>query len=313
MDKLAAMRAFVEIADRGSLTAAATALDRSLPTMVRTLAALERAVGAALLRRTTRRMSLTEEGRVYLERCRRILADVEQAEELVGSGRSEPRGPLRVTAPVLFGQLHVAPAVIEFVRRHPAVQVELLLLDRVVDLVDEGIDAAVRIARLGDSSMIAIPAGMVHRVVCGSPELLRVEGEPARPEDLATRPCVRFRGLEPGGSWHFDGGGREITVPVSGGFTTNQASAAVEACIAGLGFGLFLSYQVEAPLRAEQLRLVLRDFEPPPLPVSLVYADARMLSPRLRVFLDWMKERLRARVGLPGARDDAEERGRESR
>ena len=299
MDKLAAMRAFVEIVDRGSLTAAAAALDRSLPTMVRTLASLEHAVGAALLRRTTRRMSLTEEGRVYLDRCRRILADVEQAEEAVGSGRSEPRGPLRVTAPVLFGQMHVAPAVIEFLRRHPGVQVELLLLDRVVDLVDEGVDVAVRIARLADSSMIAIPAGRIRRIVCASPDLLRDSGEPARPEELATLPCVRFRGLTPGNAWHFEDGGREIAVTVGGGFATNQASAAVDACVAGLGFGLFLSYQVEPQLLAKRLRRVLRDFEPPPIPVSLVYAESRLPSPRLRAFLDWMKERLRARVGLP--------------
>jgi len=298
MDKLAAMRAFVEIVDRGSLTAAGKALDRSLPTMVRTLAALERSLGAVLLRRTTRRMSLTEEGRIYLERCRRILADVAQAEELVGSEGGEPRGPLRVSAPVLFGQMHVAPAVVEFVGRYPAVETELVLLDRVVDLVDEGIDAAVRIARLADSSMIAIPVGEVRRVVCASPELLRAEGEPSRPEELADRPCVRFRGLSAGSSWRFQDAGRDLAVSVSGGFTTNQAAAAVEACVAGLGFGLLLSYQVEPALRAGKLRLVLRDYEPPPIPVSLVYSEARMLSRRLRVFLDWMKPRLRERVDL---------------
>lgn len=298
VDTLAAMRAFVEIADRGSLTAAARALDRSLPAMVRTLAALERSLGVVLLRRTTRRMSLTEEGRTYLERCRRILADVEEARELVGPGRGEPRGPLRVTAPVLFGQLHVAPAAVEFVRRHPAVQVELLLLDRVVDLVDEGIDAAVRIARLPDSSMIVIPVGQVRRVLCASPKLLRAGGEPARPEELVDRPCVRFRGMAPGNAWHFEDAGRDVVVPVGGGFTTNHATAAVDACIAGLGFGLFLSYQVEAAVRGRKLRVVLRSFEPSPIPVSLVHAEARLASPRLRAFLDWMKPRLRERPSL---------------
>jgi len=292
MDKLAAMRSFVEIVDRGSLTAAGQALDRSLPTMVRTLAALERSLGVVLLRRTTRRMALTEEGRVYLERCRCILADIEQAEELVGPGQGEPRGPLRVSAPVLFGQMHVVPALLEFLQRHPAVEIELLLLDRVVDLVDEGIDAAVRIARLSDSSMIAAPVGTVRRVVCASPSLLREGGEPARPEELADRPCVRFRGLGAGNQWHFDDAGRDVAVTVGGGFATNQATAAIEACSAGLGFGLFLSYQVEPALRAGQLKRVLRAFEPPPIPVSLVYAEARLLSPRLRAFLDFMKPRL---------------------
>jgi DNA-binding transcriptional LysR family regulator len=298
VDKLAAMRAFVEIVDRGSLTAAGEALDRSLPTMVRTLAGLERDLGAVLLRRTTRRMSLTEEGRVYLERCRRILGEVAEAEELVGAGRGDPRGFLRVTAPVLFGQMHVAPALAEFVRQYPAVEVELLLLDRVVDLVDEGIDVAVRIARLADSSMIAIPVGEVRRVVCASPELLRTSGAPARPEELADRPCVRFRGLAPGNTWHFQDGGRDVAVRVAGSFSTNQATAALEACGAGLGFGLFLSYQVEPAVRAKQLRVVLRDFETPPLPVSLVYGETRLLSSRVRAFLDWMKPRLRGRVDL---------------
>lgn len=291
------MRAFVEIVDRGSLTAAAAALDRSLPAMVRTLAALEHSLGTVLLRRTTRRMALTEEGRAYLERCRRILADVEQAEALVGPGRAEPRGPLRVSAPVLFGQMHVAPAAVEFARRHPAVSLDLLLLDRVVDLVDEGIDAAVRIARLPDSSMIAIPVGAVRRVVCASPALLRRHGTPTRPEQLAEHPCVCFRGLEPGSAWHFQDGSRRLAVPVGGGFATNQAAAAVEACVAGLGFALLLSYQVESLVRARRLRVVLQEFEPPPIPVSLVYSDARLLSPRLRVFLDWMKPVLRERLG----------------
>jgi DNA-binding transcriptional LysR family regulator len=298
MDKLAAMRAFVEIADRGSLTAAAGALDRSLPAMVRTLAALERSLGVVLLRRTTRRMSLTEEGRLYLERCRRILADVDEAEDLVAGDRA-PRGPLRVTAPVLFGQMHVAPAVVAFARRHPAVRVELLLRDRLVDLVDEAVDVAVRIARLSDSSLIAVPVGRVRRVLCASPELLESEGEPAHPQELSARPCVLFRGLVPGSTWHFTVGGRELAVPVTAAFTTNQAAAAVEACSAGLGFGLFLSYQVEPALRAGRLKVVLDAFEPPPLAVSLVHAEARLPSPRLRAFLDWMKAQLleRARSG----------------
>jgi DNA-binding transcriptional LysR family regulator len=296
MDKLAAMRAFVEIVDRGSLTAAGVTLDRSLPTMVRTLATLEASLGAVLLRRTTRHMSLTDEGRLYLERCRRILADVEQADEVVSARGGEPRGPLVVSAPLMFGRMHVAPAVVEFVRRYPKVEVDLLLLDRVVDLVDEGVDAAVRIAHLGDSSLIAIRVGEVRRVVCASPRLLKSAGEPKRPQELADRPCVRFRGIGPEHRWLFRDAGREIAVPVRGSFVTNHADAALDACIAGLGFGLFLSYQVEPAIRARRLRVVLRDYQPPPVPVSIVHAEARRPSPRLRAFVDWMKPRLQARV-----------------
>lgn len=292
------MRAFVEIVDRGSLTAAGEALDRSLPTMVRTLATLEQSLGAVLLRRTTRRMSLTEEGRTYLERCRRILADIEEADALVGSGRGEPRGELRVTAPVQFGRMHVVPAMSDFVRRFDGVRLDLLLLDRVVDLVHEGIDVAVRIGPLADSSMVAVAVGDVRRVVCASPELLRAIGDPERPEVLSAQPCVRFSGVGSALSWHFQDEGRPLAVPIEGRLTTNHASAAIEACVAGLGFGMFLSYQVEPEVRAGRLTRVLRDFEPEPMPVSLVYPGARLMSARLRAFLDWMKPRLRARREL---------------
>jgi DNA-binding transcriptional LysR family regulator len=298
MDKLSAMRAFVEIVDRGSLTAAGAVLDKSLPTMVRTLAALEAELGVRLLRRTTRRMSLTEEGRAYLDRCRRILVDVAEAEQALVSERAEPRGEIRATAPGLFGQLHVAPAVTGFVRRHPRVRVELLLLDRVVNLIEEGIDVAIRIGPLADSSMIAVPVGHVRRVVCASPELLQRVGAPERPEALADQPCVRFLGLAPGSAWHFRQGRRDLPVRVEGPFLCNQAAAAVDACAAGLGFGLFLSYQVEPLVRAGKLRVVLSDFEPPRLPVSVVYADARLMSTRLRAFVDWMKVSLKGRPEL---------------
>jgi len=295
MDKLLAMRSFVAIVDHGSLTAAATALDRSLPTMVRTLAALEESLGTRLLRRTTRRMSLTAEGQGYLERCRRILGDIEEAEASVMRAQIEPRGQIRMTAPALFGQMHVAPALTEFLRRFDGVQVELMLLDRVVNLVEEGIDLAVRIAHLSDSSMVAVPVGRVRRVVCASPALLRNQGLPEHPRELSERPCVRFRGINPGDSWSFQDAGREISVRTRGNFTCNQATAAAQACAEGLGFGMFLSYQVEPLVRSGRLQPVLADFELPSLPVSLVYPEARLVSTRLRALLDWLKQTLGAR------------------
>ncbi len=297
MDKLAAMRAFVEIVDRGSLTAAGESLGKSLPTVVRTLATLEASLGARLLRRTTRRMSLTAEGRDYLERCRRILADVEEAELVFAARQAEPRGELRMTAPVLFGQMHVAPAVVAFLERHPQVSVDLVLLDRVVDLVEEGIDVALRIAPLPDSSMIAIPVGSVRRVVVASPELLRGGGVPERPSDLTERPCVRHPGVSPGHVWRFLEDGQEVAVKARGAFTCNQAHAALEACARGLGFGRFLSYQVEPWLRDGRLERVLEAFEPEPVPVSLVYSDARSVSTRLRAFLVFLRDALRERLG----------------
>jgi DNA-binding transcriptional LysR family regulator len=295
MDKLAAMRAFVTIADEGSLTAAAEALDRAPPTMVRSLATLEEHLGVRLIQRTTRRMSLTEEGRVYLEGCRRILADVEEAEQSIVAADSEPRGEIRVTAPLLFGQLHVAPAIADFLRRYPRVRVDLLLLDRVVNMVDEGIHAGIRIGRLPDSSIVAVPVGHVRRVVVASPDLLARGSLPSHPSELVERSCVTHQGLTPQGRWTFRENERDLPIRVPTTFTCNVASAVVEACVAGLGFGSFLSYQVEREMREGKLQVVLADFEPPPLPVQIVYPDARLMSPRLRVFIDALREHLRAR------------------
>ncbi|EDM77009.1 transcriptional regulator, LysR family protein [Plesiocystis pacifica SIR-1] len=293
MDKLAAMHTFVEIVDAGSLTAAAGSLGCSQPTVVRTLAKLERSLGATLLRRTTRRMSLTNEGRVYLDDCRRILADVAAAEALVsttGADAREPQGELRLTAPVLFGQRHVCPAVLAFLERHAKVQVDMLLLDRVVDLVDEGIDLAVRIGKLADSSMIARRVGSMRRVVCASPALLaRCGGAPGHPKALRALPCVRFRGAR---SWAFADG---LQIRVDGRLLVNQAAAAVQACEQGIGFAAFLAYQVADSVAAGRLEVVLEDHEPPAFPVSLVYADPRLLTPRLRAILDWLAEALSAR------------------
>lgn len=293
MDKLGAMRTFVEIARRGSLTAAAEALDRSPPTMVRVLAALEDQLGARLLARTTRRMSLTEEGRVYLDRCERILADVDEAERAVVARDAEPQGEIRVTAPVLFGQRHVAPAVTSFLEAHPRVRIELLLLDRVVNLVEEGLDLGVRIGTLADSSMIAIPVRRMRRVVVASPERLERSGVPSHPKDLAGLPCVAFRGMAPGARWSFRDAGRDLSVAVDSAFGCNQASASVQACVQGLGFGQFLAYQVEEELRDGSLQVVLEEHEVEPVPVSLVTPHARLMSPRLRAFVEWLKERMR--------------------
>jgi len=292
MDKLEAMRTYVAIVDHGSLTAAAEALGRSLPTVVRVLAVLEESLGTRLLRRTTRRMSLTPEGQTYLERCRHILTEVEDAELSVTRDQREPRGIVRMTAPVLFGQMHVAPAVSDFLRRYREVRVELLLLDRVVNIVEEGVDIAVRIANLADSTMIAVPVGHVRRVVCASPGLLGAVGTPTDPHDLAARQCVQFSGTAEGGVWTFSNRGRDLPVKISGSFTCNQATAAIQACADGLGFGCFLSYQIEPLVQAGQLRIVLKEFEPPAIPVSLVYPEVRLISTRLRVLIDWLRASL---------------------
>ena len=293
MDKLRAMATFVQIVDRGSLTNAAESTGSSLPSVVRTLAALEESLGVRLLNRTTRRISLTEEGHHYLARCRSILAEIVEAETELSSQRQEPQGELRVTAPVLFGRLHVAPIVTRFVRQFKSTSVELLLLDRVVSLVEDGVDVAIRIGHLADSSLIAIPAGYIRRQVCASPKYLKERGIPQHPNDLIKHNCLRLTGLSSSALWNFYSKNRLTSVPVSGSFVCNQAAATIDACVDGLGVGTFLSYQV-APLVAQnKLELILVDYEPPPIPLSIVYPHAKLLSARVRVFAEWAMESLR--------------------
>jgi DNA-binding transcriptional LysR family regulator len=296
MDKLRAMAAFVQIVEKGSLTAAAEALGTSPPSAVRALAALERALGARLLNRTTRRIALTDEGRAYYDRARRILADVADAEAAASTKQAVPQGRLAIGAPVMFGRLHAAPLVAEFVDRHPEIKVELLLMDRVVNLVEEGLDATLRIGALADSSLVALEVGRTRRVVCASPACLKRHGVPRVPADLARRPCIRVTGLA-SGEWEFKVGGKPVRVRVDGPITTNQVDAGIDACVQGLGYGMFLCYQVIAHQRAGRLRYVLEAYEPEPAPVSLVYPQARLVSARLRAFIDWIVPRLRTRLG----------------
>lgn len=293
MDKLRALQIFIAIVDRGSLTKAAEALGSSLPAVVRTLAALESSLGGRLLNRTTRRMSLTEEGRQYLERARRIVADLDEADRLLGTQQAEPAGTLAVTAPVLFGQHHVAPAVTRFLQRHPQMRVNLALLDRVVNLVEEGLDVAVRIGPLHDSTLIAQPVGTIRRIVVANPALLRRLGTPEHPRQLAKAPCLCSSATD-ASYWTFrEAAGRTFGVAVQGPLESNLAAPLLQACEAGLGFGRCLSYQAAALLKAKRLRIVLADYEVEPWPVSITYPSARLLPSRTRAFVEAMKGELR--------------------
>jgi DNA-binding transcriptional LysR family regulator len=250
-----------------------------------------------LLQRTTRRIALTDEGRDYYERCKRILAEVEEAEAAAGNRRGAARGELRVTAPALFGRMHVAPLAAEFAARHPGVSVDLLFVDRVVNLLEEGLDAGVRIAELPDSSLVATPVGELRRVVCASPKYLARAGTPRSPRELRAHACIRFSGLGATHEWTFAEGGRRLAVPVRGPLSGNQADALVEACAAGLGVGMFLSYQVAPLVATGRLKLLLAEHWPPPVPVSVVYPHAKLLPTRTRLFIDWLRERLPERIG----------------
>jgi len=294
MDKLRAMEVFIRIVEAGSLTRAAESLDCSPPSVVRMLAALEREVGARLLNRTTRRIHLTDDGAIYLEHCRTILAALREAEAALESRRASPQGRLAVTAPVLFGRRYVAPILNDFLAAYPSVNAELLLLDRTVDMIEEGMDLGVRIGSLPDSSSIAIPVGTLRRVVCASPQYLRKHGVPRTPASLRDHACVRFTALTPGREWHFRVRGRPFRVPVPTRLSCNQVDAAVAACMEGVGVCTFLSYQVAAAVGAKKLRHVLTGFEPEPIPVQVIYPHARPPSATVRAFVETVVSRLRS-------------------
>lgn len=292
MDKLKAMSTFMRIADAGSLTAAARVLDYSLPAVVRSLAALEAHLGVRLFNRTTRRISLTEEGKHYLENCRRVLSAVEDAEAALTAEAAEPAGNLVITAPVLFGQMYVAPAVTRFVQRYDKMRCSVLLLDRVVNLLEENIDVGIRIGQLEDSLLIAQPLGSVRRMVVASPDYLRRHKLPKHPRDLLKANCVGFSAAT-GSWWTFYEESKQFNVPVTGNLEFNHAAPAIEACVAGMGFGMFISYQVAPYLKQKRLKIVLEEFEPPPRPINVVYPHARMLPTRTRVFIECIRQELR--------------------
>ena len=293
MDKLLAMTVFVRIVDKGSLTAAANALDTSLPTVVRTLAALERQLGVSLLNRTTRRIHLTDAGAQYLESCRVILSEVQDAEAKLNSSQAEPQGRLTVTASVLFGRRYVAPIVSEFIRRHRDVNVEMLFVDRVVNVVEEGLDVAVRIGHLGDSSLVAIRIGEVRRVVCASPQYLRRHGVPRNPEEVRSHRCVRHTGTSPRNEWNFRIGRRAVAIPITCALVGNEIDSTLNACVNGLGLGMFLSYQTAPSRKSNKIRYVLEEFEIEPMPVQVVYPQTRLMSNKVRVFVDECVGKLR--------------------
>jgi DNA-binding transcriptional LysR family regulator len=296
MDKLRAMQSFTRIVERGSLTAAAESLRVSLPSMVRSLAALEAGLGVRLINRTTRRMALTNEGREYYDCCKRVLAEVEHAESELTARHAAPRGRLRVTASVMLGSMHVAPVLNAFAARHPAVNAELLLVDQPLDLVAEGIDLAVRIGRLPDSALVAIPVGIARRMLCASPAYLRRSGTPSSPEELGAHRCVASSGAARAYQWHLGAGKQARPVKVRPAFTSNQIGAAIDAATSGLGIGQFLDYQVQALVASGRLKRILVDFEPPPQPINVVHTHARLPSPNVRAFIDWAVPRLRSRL-----------------
>lgn len=297
MDRLEEWRVFVAVATARSFAEAARSLGRSPQAATRAVAALEERLGARLLNRTTRSVSLTSDGERYLERGRRALAELDLL-EAPADVTAPLRGVATVTAPVLFGQLHVVPVVIELLALHPGLDVRLMLLDRVVSLADEGVDVAVRIGPLPDSSLRARLVGHVRSVVCGSPAYLERAGRPRDPAALAEHACIAFTGNTPiADRWSFRAEGkRERSVAVKPRLTVNAGQAAIDAARAGVGLVRVLSYQVDDLVARHELSIVLRDFEPEPMPVHLVQLPGAQ-SRAGAAFVELASARLRAKLG----------------
>lgn len=294
VDQLDAMRVFVAISKSGTLSGAARALGQPLASVSRKLAALEAHLGARLASRTTRRVALTDAGRRYLEACRHVLAQIEEADLAVGEDARELSGALHVTAPVAFGRLHVLPVVIEFLRSHPRVDLRLALADRNLEWVDGGLDVAVRIGALSDSSLVATRVGSVRRICCANPGYLRERGTPAQPEDLASHDCISFEGLSSSERWSFPSKRGLRSVAVRSRLCIGTAEAAVDAAASGLGVTRVLDYQAAAAIDAGRLRPVLERFEPAPLPVSVLHGEGRAPRAKVRAFVSLATSRLRA-------------------
>jgi len=304
MDRLEAMRVFVAVADAGGFAPAARQLNLSPPAVTRSIAALEQHLGVRLLHRTTRLVRVTEAGARYLDDCRRILAEVEEAEASVGGAHAEPQGVLGVTAPAMFGPMYVAPLLLDFLAQHPRVRVRSVFVDRVVNLIDEGLDVAVRIARLPDSSLTAVRVGAVRRVVVASPAYLAARGTPRTPADLAEHDAIGF--TPAGGApapWVFRADERAPpqTVQPRVRLEVNGSEVGIQAALAGFGLTRALSYQVAPHVQAGTLRIVLAEYEPRPIPIHLMYPEGRRAAAKVRAFVAFAAERLRQdpRLALP--------------
>jgi DNA-binding transcriptional LysR family regulator len=298
MDRLQAMTTFVAVVESGGFASAARKLNLSPPVVTRAVAELEERLGLRLLTRTTRFVRVTDAGARFAEDCRRILADIEEAETVATGTHAAPRGTLTLTAPMLFGQLYVTPILVRYLQQYPEVDAQSLFLDRVVNVIEEGIDVAVRIGELPDSSLQATRVGRVRHVLVAAPAYLKVQGVPLRPEDLARHTIVSASRLTPVSEWRFNDGGKPLLQRLQSRLRTTTNDSAIVAAVAGLGITRLLSYQVAAHVRSGVLQVLLEDFEGAPLPVHVVHHEGRRTTQKVRAFIDLAVDTLRADPAL---------------
>lgn len=293
MDRLHLMIVFVAVAETESFAAASRRLGLSPPAVTRAIAELEKRLGVKLFNRTTRFVRATEAGQRYLEDSRRIIGEIDDADEAAAGVDAAPRGQLAVTAPVLFGKMFVLPAILEYLRRYPAMEVSALFLDRVVNLLEEGLDVGVRIGELPDSSMKAARVGAVRRVLCASPEYLTKHGTPDKPAALSTHSIIAASGVSPTHEWKFRQGGKSIAAHVTPRLTVNSNDAAIDAALQGFGITRLLSYQIAPQVASGRLKIILREFEAAPMPIHVLHREGRYGSAKVRSFVDLIVDQLR--------------------
>ena len=298
MDRFHEMQVFLAVAEEESFAAAARRLKTSPPSVTRAIAAMEQRIGTQLLARTTRSLHLTEAGQRYLEDCRRILAELDEAEEAAAGSYSIPCGQLSVTAPVLFGELYVAPLLGAYLDRFPLVNINALLVDRVVNMTDEGVDVAVRIGHLQEPGQQAIQVGEVRRVVCASPGYLDQHGRPQHPAQLREAKIATSSASQLISEWQFVDGDRLLTVPIAPRLVVTANNAAINLARIGWGMTRVLSYQVAAAVAAGELEIVLEAFEPAPLPIQVVFQKGARVPAKVRTFVDFLTQRFAQDRGL---------------
>ena len=292
MDRFHSLEVFCTVAEIRSFSKSANRLRISAAAVTRAVASLEERLGTRLLNRTTRSLSLTEAGSQFLESARRILSDLDAAEKTAVGDKAAPSGHLTLTAPVTFGRMHVTPALLEFLRDQPKVTASLTLLDRIVSLTEEGIDAAVRIGDLPDSSLVARAVGEVQRIWVASPAYLAARGAPAAPADLRRHDILAFPGANPAREWRFRDGKRTRAVAIAPRLEVNDAAAAIAGAVLGEGITMAFTYMVAPLLAEEKLKLVLDEYTLPPVPVQIVYQESRLMPAKLRAFIDFAAPRL---------------------
>jgi DNA-binding transcriptional LysR family regulator len=296
MDRFEAMSMFLTAVDSGSLSAASRKLDVPLATVSRKIGELETRLKTRLLLRGGRKLILTDAGRSYIEACRKIVEDLIEAERTASGEYQAPTGELTISAPIVLGRTHILPIMHEFMQAYPDVSLRLHQGDRIVNLLEEDIDLAARIGRLPDSSLIATRIGMTRMVTCASPAYLKRRGTPKTPDELKGHCCITFDLLSSSAEWVYGHGETAITVPVRSRLTLSTADAVADTVLSGIGIGRVSYYAVESAVAAGKLQIILQDYEPPEIPISLVYPSQRLLPLKLRAFLDFAAPRLRKRL-----------------